>query len=201
MFILRSRGTAGLTLWDFGEIPTCPNPQSLRDSPFPRGVTLLAPPSPGGLSQGWALLLSGNAGQNFAGGSVILRSRGSAGRSPGSVSDYGSGTALLTAGRPVHYPGRDMDAGQVHRNPVYVLLPALEYGPFRNRVIESPATGQVEADALAALPAAMEEDCVPKVPAAATFMDSTPLVSKICSWPAISTLSWLHAANSAMNAG
>ncbi len=29
----------------------CLNPQSLRDSPLLRGVTLLFPPSPGGLSQ------------------------------------------------------------------------------------------------------------------------------------------------------
>ena len=35
----------------------CLNPQSLRDSPLLRGVTLLIPPSPGGLSQDYILLL------------------------------------------------------------------------------------------------------------------------------------------------
>ena len=34
------------------------NPQSLRDSPLSRGVTLLIPPSPGGLSQDDILLLN-----------------------------------------------------------------------------------------------------------------------------------------------
>ena len=36
------------------------NPQSLRDSPLLRGVTLLPPPSPGGLSQASCLLLYGS---------------------------------------------------------------------------------------------------------------------------------------------
>ena len=65
---------------EFGELPlrissksVCLNPQSLRDSPFPRGVTLplllacecppdirikRSRPSPGGLSQDYILLLN-----------------------------------------------------------------------------------------------------------------------------------------------
>ena len=52
----RSQRIRRTVVKDFFEI-RCLNPQSLRDSPLLRGVTHLIPPSPGGLSQDYILLL------------------------------------------------------------------------------------------------------------------------------------------------
>ncbi len=53
----RSQRIRRTVVKDFFEI-RCLNPQSLRDSPLLRGVTHLIPPSPGGLSQDYILLLN-----------------------------------------------------------------------------------------------------------------------------------------------